>query len=221
MTSQFKNYHSLDLQHKIYQIKAINLAKTLTLPPKPLILDLGCADASFIEYAANLLQADYLGLDINYESKKIKKFDLNSDKPFPFRDNTFDLIFTLEVIEHLFNTDHFLSEIYRILKPKGFLILTTPNLASLKNRFRLLTNLYPQYLEYSLEGAGHLHLYTTHTLSKQLIIHHLKPKTISSVNFPCPFITSPQFPTLLKNLAMFLGNLFPSLGSHIIALAQK
>jgi SAM-dependent methyltransferase len=221
MTNQFKNYKSLDLQNKIYQIKAIDLAKNLSLPEKPSILDLGCADASFIKYTATLLQTDYLGLDINFESDKIKKHDLNSEKPLPFKNNHFDLIFALEIIEHLLNTDHFFSEIHRILKPGGFLILSTPNLASLKNRLRLLINRYPQYLEYSLDGAGHLHLYTTTTLSKQITKHHFHLKTLASPNLPCPKITKPNFPLPLKQLAIRLGDLFPTLGSHLIILAQK
>jgi len=43
------------------------------------------------------------------------------------KDQTVDIFFTGECIEHVENTEAFLDEIHRILKPKGLLILTTPN----------------------------------------------------------------------------------------------
>ncbi len=46
------------------------------------------------------------------------------------RDSVVDLFFTGECIEHIENTDAFLDEIHRVLKPRGTLILTTPNSAA-------------------------------------------------------------------------------------------
>ena len=43
------------------------------------------------------------------------------------RDSSVDLFFTGECIEHIENTDAFLDEIHRVLRPRGTLILTTPN----------------------------------------------------------------------------------------------
>ena len=45
-----------------------------------------------------------------------------------FEDNTFDLVVTFQVIEHIKNDLLFLREIFRVLKPGGRLILTTPNI---------------------------------------------------------------------------------------------
>jgi ubiquinone/menaquinone biosynthesis C-methylase UbiE len=42
-------------------------------------------------------------------------------------DNTFDWIISLQVIEHIKNDDLFIKEIYRVLKPGGKVIITTPN----------------------------------------------------------------------------------------------
>lgn len=44
----------------------------------------------------------------------------------PFDDNYFDLITMLAVLEHIENPDDMFKEIYRVLKPNGNLILTTP-----------------------------------------------------------------------------------------------
>jgi ubiquinone/menaquinone biosynthesis C-methylase UbiE len=55
----------------------------------------------------------------NAEQKgiSVKRADLNSN--FPFDDNTFDVVHANQVIEHLFDTDNFLNEVYRILKRGG------------------------------------------------------------------------------------------------------
>ncbi len=45
----------------------------------------------------------------------------------PFASNTFDVVITFQVIEHIENDDLFLQEIHRVLKPGGLAIITTPN----------------------------------------------------------------------------------------------
>lgn len=44
-----------------------------------------------------------------------------------FSSECFDLVFSMEVIEHVHDYEKYLSEIKRVLKPSGFLILSTPN----------------------------------------------------------------------------------------------
>ena len=224
---KFRHYQALDLDHKIYQLKALKLAqKHLSNKKKPKILDLGCADGSFANLAAQKLSAESFGLDITPQAikKAQKKLDHakvhNLNLPFPYQPNTFDLIFALEVIEHLFDTDQFLKNIHKILKPQGILILSTPNLASIKNRLKLLLNHYPQYLEYSAQGAGHIHLYTSSILINQLHRHHLKTRQVTSPNFPFP-VTKTWLPKPIKHLFIRLGDFFPTIGSHLIILAQK
>lgn len=46
---------------------------------------------------------------------------------FPFDDNSFDIVVSLDVIEHLWNTTHYLSEISRCLKSSGIFIVSTVN----------------------------------------------------------------------------------------------
>jgi len=64
---------------------------------------------------------------------KVKKFDLNNK--FDFEDNFFDVINANQVIEHLYNSDNFIFEIYRVLKPGGYAIISTENASSWCNIF--------------------------------------------------------------------------------------
>jgi SAM-dependent methyltransferase len=53
----------------------------------------------------------------------------------PYEDNHFDYVFIKSVIEHISNTNLFLSEIYRVLKPGGKVIILTPDYQKQKNFF--------------------------------------------------------------------------------------
>jgi len=59
----------------------------------------------------------------------------------PFKSSTFDIVLMTEVFEHLNFTPVFLlNEIRRILKDKGYLILTTPNVHSFENKVKFFLN---------------------------------------------------------------------------------
>jgi SAM-dependent methyltransferase len=59
------------------------------------------------------------------EGAHFARADLRS---LPFRDATFELIASFQVIEHLEDPSDYLDAIARLLKPDGLAILTTPNL---------------------------------------------------------------------------------------------
>src|SRR4030042_2375692 len=76
---------------------------------------------------------DTLGLDGERNAVKwshrrgmvVKQIDLETDK-FPFPDNYFEAVLALDVLEHLRNESFVLTEIRRVLKPKGIVIITVP-----------------------------------------------------------------------------------------------
>ena len=59
---------------------------------------------------------------------------IDLQKPFPISDNQADLVICAETIEHLPDQYFFFREVSRILKPRAPLILTTPNVSSLRGR---------------------------------------------------------------------------------------
>ena len=85
-------------------------------------------------------------------------------------DGRFDLIVMLEVIEHIVNAEYLLSEIKRVLKPHGVLILSTPNFAWWRNRLRILLG------GLSHDEGYHYRFFTKHSLTRQLKEADLTPE---------------------------------------------
>jgi glycosyltransferase involved in cell wall biosynthesis/SAM-dependent methyltransferase len=70
-------------------------------------------------------------------------FDAEED-PFPYPDGHFSTVLCGELIEHLTEDPmHLMSEIHRILKPGGHLVLTTPNISSLRGIAAMLVGYHP------------------------------------------------------------------------------
>jgi len=87
------------------------------------ILDIGCGN----KYITNKIKSegyDIIGIDKNSLSKwSNKEPDIVMDATkMNFRDNTFDIVLAIEVLEHC----NCISEIKRVLKPNGLLICSTP-----------------------------------------------------------------------------------------------
>jgi glycosyltransferase involved in cell wall biosynthesis/SAM-dependent methyltransferase len=75
----------------------------------------------------------------------IDLFDAEKDL-YPYADASFDTVLCCELIEHLFTDPmHMMSEINRILKPGGHLVLTTPNIGSLRSVSAILLGYHPSF----------------------------------------------------------------------------
>lgn len=60
--------------------------------------------------------------------KNVEFLQMNIPPLTGIADNIFDFVITFQVIEHIQNDKKFIDEIYRVLKPNGKLIVTTPNI---------------------------------------------------------------------------------------------
>ena len=74
----------------------------------------------------------------NFLYDKIKCTKISTNSKIPFDDNTFDLIYSIEVIEHLPRPYDFFIESYKKLKNGGIFIFSTPNLSHFKSRLSFL-----------------------------------------------------------------------------------
>ena len=71
-------------------------------------------------------------------------FDAEKDR-FPYADEHFSTVLCCELLEHLAaDPMHMMMEINRILKTGGHLVLTTPNIASLRAVAGILQGFHPQ-----------------------------------------------------------------------------
>jgi SAM-dependent methyltransferase len=96
---------------------------------------------------------------------------------------TVDVLVAEEVIEHLFDTDAMLELCHKLLKPRGLLLLTTPNLSSAVNRLALLLGRQPGGTEISTVFrpgeagaattplAGHIRVFTFGAIQEFLRFH--------------------------------------------------
>ena len=212
------------------------------------ILDIGCGDGNFsilLKEASNAKEV--CGIEISekgVESAKrsgVKAFQLDIDEgDFPFEDNYFDAIFAGEVIEHLFDPDHLLDEIYRILRGGGLCVITTPNLASIHNRIALLFGFLPWTISVSLRHAvGHLyevregghipwaeHIrgFTYRALIQLLRIHRfhiIKVKGSHTFAYYSTLSENRSLPFLLVRTVDWILASFPSLSYRLIVCSIK
>ncbi|MBR2425729.1 MAG: class I SAM-dependent methyltransferase [Lentisphaeria bacterium] len=89
------------------------------------VLDVGCGTKP---YKKLISYECYVGLEYDTEeNRKNKNADFFYDgHQFPFENASFDSILCNQVLEHVFNPDKFLSEVSRVLRPGGKLLLTVP-----------------------------------------------------------------------------------------------
>ena len=89
------------------------------------VLDVGCGSKPYLRLFA---VKNYIGLEIDTpENRSYKRADYFYDgEVFPFSNQSFDGIVCNQVLEHVFTPDTFLSEIRRVLKLGGKMLLTVP-----------------------------------------------------------------------------------------------
>jgi SAM-dependent methyltransferase len=113
------------------------------LPTEPgRVLDVGCATGYIAELVRHLGH-EVVGVELNRtmaakaRQRGLEVLEHDLEEPLPLPDNSFDLVHACEIIEHLFDTEAFLHHVHAVLAPGGTLVLSTPNLNSLGNRFRV------------------------------------------------------------------------------------
>lgn len=161
------------------------------------ILELGSAPFH-ITYILKEMNFPLTGVDISPErfsnfikeqKLDIKKCNIDNEK-LPFEDNSFHLILFNEIFEHLrINPIAALREINRVLHPDGILILTTPNLYSIRNVINLILGKgfddpYDQFKRLEDIGhMGHVREYSGKQVKKFLVNTGFKSKSLEFKSF--------------------------------------
>lgn len=154
-----------------YELNKMNILNSLEKNDKAIFVDLGCDDGVWTNKLAEKIGTKNIsGVEI-IESRallsekagiKVSISDLN--QKFPFSDEQFEVVHCNQVIEHVKDTDLFVSEIYRIMKPEGYAIISTENLASWHN----IGALFFGYMPFSLVNST----YKTAALGNPLAPHN-------------------------------------------------
>ena len=164
---------------KKYDWDRYTIAERL-IEPGERILDIGCGKGYMLRKLSGKFKELY-GMDISPSclqeaeaktkefylsgSSKFKFIEGNADKPLPFQDNFFDAIICIAVMEHIYDIFSLVKEIYRTLRPNGYVIAEVPNICYLKYRVQILLGKLPATSSpYNWEkigwDGGHIHYFT-------------------------------------------------------------
>jgi len=161
-------------------------------------LDIGRGSGEFLGFLKARMKVEkVVGVDISEKAvREVRTHGLEayvvdvSRESLPFENDYFDLVFCSEVIEHVFDPDFLLEEIWRVLKSRGHTLVTTPNLACWHNRLVLALGFQPHYTSVSpnydgvgkclqrpvphqkeQDGSSHIRLFTLRALEELLALH--------------------------------------------------
>ena len=133
------------------------------------VLDVGCGEGAFAAELAGA-GAEVVGLDVAEEPLRRARarhpgLDLRllcSDARWELPESSFDLVWAGEVIEHVADTAGWLSELRRVLRSGGTLLLSTP--ATGRRELLRAALSRPAFAERFDPRADHLRFYSTETL---------------------------------------------------------
>ena len=166
------------------------------IKPYSKVLDLGCATGYFAKELKKK-HCDVTGVE--YEEGAVVKArkwcvntlqgDLEKIESLHIPPHTFNYVLLLDVLEHIQNRDALLGKIHEWVAYDGRLIISTPNIAHISIRLKLLFGDFT-YTDYGILDATHVHFFTKKTLCETLIragfiIEHIE---VSSDFGQIPFI---------------------------------
>jgi len=169
LSAKKTKYHLRNFKPQSLEKNNIDRLSTSLVPEKSRLLELGCATGFMSQYFTQTKHCQVIGVDINLQAIKQARQhcykticgDLD-DKSTWKKIKSFapyDIVFASAVIEHLKHSETTLQLIKQILKPKGILIITTPNVAHWRNRLSLLLGHW-QYQDYGTLDKDHLRFFT-------------------------------------------------------------
>lgn len=132
----------IDIERLVY--------KFLPMNRKAVYLDCGCWDGEkthkrgVVIGTKNILGVEVVGrARLLAEEKGVATYNFDLNQKWPIKTKSIDIVTATEVIEHLIDLDNFFSEVKRVLKDGGNLIISTENLAGYQNIFALLLGNQP------------------------------------------------------------------------------
>jgi len=191
--------------------KVLRLLQAL---PPGLCVDIGYCRGSFADYLAER-GWHCIGYDIvarHERHAQVASIQGDVLSGIPLADGVADLITAGELIEHLTDEAPFLQECRRVLRPGGYLALTTPNLAFTLNRGLVLMGRLPMFVY----APYHYRMYTVASLSEIVQANGFRVRRVGASH---TLYSTRRHPSgwIFERMA----DLLPTLGAHIVLLAEK
>ena len=207
------------------------------------VLDVGCGDGTFLAHLDRRVQrelpdlkARFVGAEYSVHQLEaaaqlpyeFHQCDLNVGLPLP--GESIDIIYAGELIEHLQDPDLLIEECGRVLRPRGWLLLTTPNPHAWYNRVLFAAGVQPLFFETSTRSTevgagplrrlkkdsrpvGHLRLFNRTALSDLLRREGFERRVVTGAGFHAL-----PGPVAWVDRAM---NAWPTMASNLVVLARK
>lgn len=193
------------------------------------VLDFGCDPGFIWEHLQNLCAKwQYTALDFSPDSvsklakKGVGKLNFNgvqhvSGLPSKLNSAMFDVVLLFEVVEHLKDEylDGTLTEIYRLLKPGGVLVISTPNDEDLSKSTKFCPDCGAIYHEWQ-----HIRNWSVGRLEQRLQSHSFELRTAKTLDFEAQTY---DIRGLFKKAMIFLRKLVNKkyVEPHMITIFQK
>ncbi len=99
------------------------------------LLNVGCFNGALERHFLEPLGVEAYGVDLNadavafaqQQARDPSRFSVSPAEKLPFENGHFDIVFLLDVLEHVEDESRTLTEIYRVLKPGGRLVVSVPH----------------------------------------------------------------------------------------------
>ena len=174
-------YRGLAGQDKRLALWHREILKTLeTFDKGQRLLEMGCGNGRLLS-AIVRLGFDAVGIDVSSEAiarcreKGLKAECVDVSEGIPYEEQ-FDICVSIEVIEHIFDPYHFLSQINKSLKTGGIAILSTPNFGYYLWQWRYLRGESPS----QIQNPFHIRFFTASYLSRIVCTQGFKVLTMYS-----------------------------------------
>jgi len=168
-----------------------------------LILDIGCRDKTLKQYLKNNIK--YQGIDFEDNDEVI---GYNLENGIPFEDDSFDVVFALDILEHLENIHFLIHEVVRVARNE--VIIALPNCYHWHYKKNIILN-KPLNTKYKIPLTKVLdrHRWVTfHSANKFLIFNVLKDYDIEYHKFICNYKNHKSFFYIDRFFSKYFPNTF-------------
>lgn len=196
------------------------------------ILDMGCAEGKlsifFAEKGHNVTAADISENQLKIVRNNLKKTKIKlttiacdiEETREPFKDQKFDYIFFMDIIEHLRSPIKAIMNIRDLLKEDGQLIIHTPNSCMFSRFFRYALRPIKKDNNFDPENLGDLHLQEYNYISLEKLLNFSGLKIIQPVptNLSIPIFDKFY---LFHSVERVLAKFFPFLSDTLLVICEK